>query len=284
MRIEVLDLDHGTMLGGLEPTPGAHAVAVARDLGRGFVSCGRESSVMVFSLDSLKEIARVPVQGRNPDAILYEPASKRVLTFNGGTANVTVLDAATGQVLGLVDLGGKPELPVADGNGRVFVNIEDKSEVLEFDPAAMKVLRRWSIAPGEEPSGLAIDRGHRRLFSVCGNHLMVISDADKGTVVGTAPIGGGVDGVVFDTKRALAISSNGEGTVTVVHEDSPSRFSVVETDSTERGARTIALDEKTGAVFLPTASFGETPAPTPERPRPRPAIVPGTFRILVLRP
>jgi DNA-binding beta-propeller fold protein YncE len=156
--------------------------------------------------------------------------------------------------------------------------------VLELDPVAMKVLRRWSIAPGEEPTGLAIDRAHRRLFSVCGNHIMVISDADKGAVVGTAPIGGGVDGVVFDAKRALAVSSNGEGTVTVIHEDSPSRFSVVETDSTERGARTIALDEKTGAVFLSTASFGETPAPTPERPRPRPAIVPGSFRVLVLRP
>jgi DNA-binding beta-propeller fold protein YncE len=283
-RVEVRDLDRGDSIGVIEPTPGVHGIAIASDLGRGFVSCGRDSSVLVFDLASLRTLERVPVPARNPDAILYEPTTKRVFTFNGGSASATAFDAASATLVGSIDVGGKPEFAVADGKGKVFVNIEDKSEVLELDPKALRVVRRWSIAPGEEPSGLAIDRARRRLFSVCGNRTMVVSDADHGKVLISLPIGAGVDGAAFDSRRGLAISSNGEGSITVVKDESRDKFVVAETDSTQRGARTIAIDDSTGAVYLPTADFGPAPSPTPDRPRPRPSIVPGTFRILILKP
>jgi DNA-binding beta-propeller fold protein YncE len=282
--VDVLDLDRGTTLGRIDSTAGVHGIAVAHALHRGFITCGRDSSLLIFDLDHLRPLGRVPVPGRNPDAVLYEPSSRRVLTFNGGTANVTVVDATTGAIVGTVAVGGKPEFAVDDGRGKVFVNIEDTSELLELDPATLKVGRRWSVAPGEQPTGLAIDLKHRRLFSVCGNRTMVVSDADQGKVVATLPIGAGVDGVIFDPRRGLAISSNGEGTITVVRELTPSKFTVVETDSTEPGARTIALDEGTGAIYLPTAELGPPPAPTPDRPHPRPTILPGTFHVLMLRP
>jgi len=280
--VDVLDLDQGKPLGRIEPTLGVHGVALAPELNRGFVSCGRDSSVLVFDLKTLATVQRIALPARNPDAILYEPSTRRVFTFNGGSANTTAIDAATDSVLGSVSLGGKPEFAVSDGRGRVFVNIEDTSELVELDPRGLAVLRRWPLAPGEEPSGLAMDREHRRLFSVCGNGTMVVSDADSGRVIANLPIGKGTDGAAFDPSRGLAFSSNGEGTVSVVREESPARFSVVETDSTERGARTIALDEKTGRVFSVTASFGPPPEPTAEHPRPRPTILPGTFRVLVL--
>ena len=283
-RVEVLDLDRGDSIGVIAPTPGVHGIAVAPELGRGFISCGRDSSVLIFDLTTLRTLQRVALPARNPDAILYEPLSKRVLTFNGGSANTTILDGTTGAIAGSLDLGGKPEFAVSDGKGRVFVNIEDRSEVVELDPRGPRVVRRWSIAPGEEPSGLAIDRVHRRLFSVCGNQQMVVSDADSGKVIAIIPIGNGVDGVAFDAKRNLAISSNGQGTITVVREDSAQKFVVAETDTTQRGARTIALDERTGTLFLTTADYGPAPPPTPDRPRTRPTIVSGTFRVLLLKP
>lgn len=279
--VDVIDLDQGTVKGRIQPTLGAHAVAVAPEFHRGFVSCGRDSSVFVFDLATLDSVRRVPVTGRNPDLILYEPVTKRVLSFNGGSDNCTALDAATGDVVGTLALGGRPEFAVADGRGRIFVNLEDRSEIAELDPRAMTVLRRWPLAPGREPSGLAMDRARRRLFSACGNDTMVVSDADAGRVIAAVRIGHGTDGVAFDPVRRLAISSNGEGTMTVVREESPSRFTVASTDSTERGARTIALDEKTGRAFTVTASFGPPPEPTPDRPHPRPTILPGTFHVLV---
>jgi DNA-binding beta-propeller fold protein YncE len=283
-RVEVLDLRSRQKIGVIEPTPGVHGIALAPDLGRGFVSCGRDSSMVVFELATLHTLQRVALPARNPDAILYEPKTHRVFTFNGGSANATAIDAATTALLGTIDLGGKPEFAVADGAGKVFVNIEDKSQVVELDPKELVVRKRWSIAPGEEPSGLAMDRVHHRLFSVCDNRTMVISDADKGKVVGTLPIGGGVDGVVFDKRRELAISSNGEGTLTVVRAASRAAYAVAETDSTQRGARTVALDDSTGTLYLPTADFGPPPPPTPDRPHPRPSIVPDTFRLLIYRP
>ena len=280
--VDVIDLDHGTSRGRIEPAQGVHAVALAPELHRGFVSCGRESAVLVFDLATLDTLRRVPLpSGRNPDLMLYEPTTRRVFSFNGGTDNSTALDAATGDVVGDVALGGKPEFAVADGCGKIFVNLEDKSEMVEFDPKSLVVLRRWSLAPGDGPTGLAMDRAHRRLFSACGNETLVVSDADAGRVIAAVPIGRGTDGVVFDPARQLAISSNGEGTLTVIREASSSRFTVVSTDSTERGARTIALDERTGRVFTVTASFGPPPEPTPERPRPRPPVLPGTFHVLV---
>jgi DNA-binding beta-propeller fold protein YncE len=283
-RVEVVDLDRGTVVGSIAPTPGVHGIALAPELGRGYVSCGRDSSVVVFNTKTLAVVGRVALPARNPDAILYEPASRRVLVFNGGSANACVLDAARNRLLDTLALGGKPEFAVADGRGRVYVNIETTSELVELDPAKPAVLRRWSLAPGEEPSGLAMDRAHRRLFSACGNRTLVVSDADGGRVVATAAIGQGVDGVVFDPRRAVAVTSNGEGTVTVVHEDSPAIFRVAETDSTSRGARTLTFDGRTGRIFTVSAQFGPPPPATPERPRPRPTILPDTFEVIVLEP
>ncbi|HMF56362.1 MAG TPA: hypothetical protein VK619_08455, partial [Pyrinomonadaceae bacterium] len=193
------------------------------------------------------------------------------------------IDARTGTVAGTIALDGRPEFAVSDERGHVYVNLEDKSMVAELDPRGLKVEARWPLAPGEEPSGLAIDRKHRRLFSVCSNNLMVVLNADDGHIIKTLPIGSGVDASAFDPETQLAFSSNGgDGTLTVIHEDSADNFSVLENVPTQRGARTMALDSKTHRVFLVTAEFGPPPAATPERPHPRPSIVPGTFTLLVV--
>jgi DNA-binding beta-propeller fold protein YncE len=202
--------------------------------------------------------------------------------MNGRSGDATAIDAAAGKAVGRIELGGKPEFAVVDGAGKLFVNLEDKSEVLVLDPKDLKVTTRWPLAPGEEPSGLAIDVKNRRLFSACGNKMMVILDADTGKVLATPAIGEHVDGAAFDPATGLAFSSNGDGTLTVVHEENPSTFTVAQNVVTQRGARTIALDPKTHNVFLPTAEFGPTSAPTKDSPRPRPSIVPGTFRVLVV--
>jgi DNA-binding beta-propeller fold protein YncE len=281
-HVAVIDLDRDSVVGDIANTAGVHGIALAPDLGRGFTSNGRDSTVTIFDLTSLATLSTVTVTGRNPDAIAYDPASRRVFTFNGGGANATALDARAGTVLGTIALGGKPEFAVSDGRGRMYVNIEDKSEVVSFDTRTLAVQAHWPLAPCEDPTGLAIDRVHRRLFSVCGNRLMAILDADAGRVLATLPIGGGVDGAAFDSTAQLAFSSNGEGTLTVVREDSPTSFRVVETDSTQRGARTIALDAITHRLYLTTAQFGPAPVPTAERPRPRPSMVPGSVVVLVL--
>ena len=281
-RVQVIDLATGKLLGEIADTPGVHGVALAPDLGRGFTSNGRDSTVTVFDLKSLAAVARVHLAARNPDAILYEPTTRRVFTFNGGSQNATAIDAVADTVVGNVFLGGRPEFGVADGKGRVFVNLEDSSAVVGFDARTLAVGPRWPLAPGEEPTGLAIDREHRRLFSVCHNQTMIVLDADSGRQVATLPIGAGTDGAAFDPATGFAFSSNGSGTVTVVHEDAADRFSVVDSVTTQPGARTIAMDPKTHQLYLATASFGEAPAATPENPRPRRPMVPGSFAILVL--
>jgi DNA-binding beta-propeller fold protein YncE len=279
-RVEVLDVDSLSELGEIPGTQGVHGICVAPQTGRGFTSNGRTSTVTIFDLKTLKIIKEVPVSGKNPDCILYDPWSQRVFTFNGRSSDVSALDPATGEVVGTKDLGGKPEFAVTDLAGHVYVNIEDKSEIVCFNPATLEILSRWSIAPGEEPSGLALDVVHHRLFSVCRNELMVVSDALKGRVVATVPIGRGTDGCAFDADRQLAFSSNGEGTLTVVHEDSPDGYTVVETVPTQRGARTVSIDGKSHALFLSTAEFGEAPKPTTDNPRPRAPILPDTFCVL----
>jgi DNA-binding beta-propeller fold protein YncE len=281
-RVMVVDLARDSVVGLIDSTLGVHGIAVAPELGRGFISDGRDSTVTIFDLRTLARVGRVNVGARNPDAILYEPSTRRVFTFNGGSANSTVLDAATGAVVGTIPLGGKPEFAVHDGAGAVFVNIEDSSQVVALDPRTMQVTARWSVAPCEEPSGLAMDRAARRLFSVCGNRLMAVSDADGHRVLRTLPIGAGVDGAAFDQARGLAFSSNGEGTMTVVREVSRDSFVVAQTVPTQRGARTIALDARTHRLFLPTAEFGPAPAATADNPRPRPSLVPGSFTVLVV--
>ena len=280
-HVMVVDAEKGTVLGDIPGTEGVHGIALVPELGKGYTSNGRAGTVTVFDLKTLKTLGTVKV-GQNPDAITYDDASKRVFTFNGASHDATAIDVKTDTVAGTLALGGKPEFAVADGRGNVFVNIEDKSAVVEFDSRRLAVEADWPLAPAEEPSGLAFDRRNRRLFSVGSNKLMAVLNADTGKVVTTLPIGGGVDAAAFDPETGLVFSSNGAGTLTVVHEDSPDRYTVVENVPTRRGARTMALDPKTHRVYLVTAEFGPPPAPTPERPRPRPSILPGTFTLLVL--
>jgi DNA-binding beta-propeller fold protein YncE len=280
-HVVVVDADTKSAIGDIPDTPGVHGIAIASDLGRGFISNGRGATATIFDLKTLGKIGEVKT-GENPDAILYDRASGRVFTFNGRSGDATVFDAAHGTVAGTIPLGGKPEFAVADGKGRIYVNIEDKSEIVALDAKALQVKSRWPLKPCEEPSGLAFDSEHGRLFTVCRNRLMAIVDATTGRIVTTLPIGGGVDGAAYDPATGLVFASNGEGTLTVVHEDSPDSFRVVENVPTQEGARTLALDPKTHRVFLSTAQLGPRPAPTAEVPRPRPSIVPGSFVVLVV--
>jgi YVTN family beta-propeller protein len=279
-KVVVIDTDKDVVIGEISNTNGVHGIAVAGDIGRGFISDGRDNTVTVFDLKTLKTLDTVKV-GKNPDAIIYDPASKRIFTFNGGSSDTTAIDAMTGKVAGTIALGGKPEFAASDGKGSVFVNIEDTSEVVAFDPNKLSVRTRWPIAPGEEASGMAIDRKNHRLFIVCSNKKMIVLNAETGKVVSDLPTGNGTDAAAFDPDTKMAFSSNGEGTLTVIHEDSKDKFSVVENITTQRGARTMTLDPKTHKIYLSTAQFGPAPAPTAERPRPRPGIVPNSFVILV---
>jgi DNA-binding beta-propeller fold protein YncE len=277
----VIDLGRDSVVGDIPNTAGIHGVVLAPELNRGFTSNGRDSSVTIFNYKTLAPIGVVKIPGRNPDAILYDPATKRVFTFNGGSSNATAIDATNGTVVGTVALGGAPETAVSDG-GKVYANIEDKSEIVVFDPKTLAVLARWPLAPCEEPSGLAIDRVHQRLFAGCGNKTMAVVDMRTGKVVATPAVGSGVDAAGFDPGTQLAFTSNGEGTITVVHEDTPDKYTVAETVPTQRGARTMAVNPKTHRLYTVTAEFGPAPAPTPDRPRPRPPMIPGTFVVLEL--
>ena len=280
-HVVVVDADTKAAVGDIPDTPGVHGIAIAGDLGRGFISNGRAATATIFDLKTLGKIGEVKT-GENPDAILYDRASGRVFTFNGRSGDATAFDAAHGTVAGTIPLGGKPEFAVADGKGRVYVNIEDKSEIVALDAKTLQVKSRWPLKPCEEPSGLAFDSEHGRLFTVCSNRLMAVVDVSTGRVVTTLPIGSGVDAAAYDPATGLVFASNGEGTLTVIHEDSPDSFRVVENVPTQAGARTLALDPKTHRVFLSTAQFGPRPAPTAEVPRPRPSLVPGSFVVLVV--
>jgi hypothetical protein len=280
-HVVVVDSESLKPVGEIPDTPGVHGVAIARDLGRGFTSNGREGTATIFDLATLKAVGSAKT-GTNPDAILYDAFTHRVFTLNGRSADATAIDAKTGTAVGTIPLGGKPEFAVTDGAGRIFVNIEDKSEIVAIDARELKVTARWPLAPCEEPSGLAFDVAHHRLFSVCSNKVMAVSDADKGSVVTTVPIGEHPDAAAFDPERQLVFSSNGDGTLSVVHEASADKYDVVQTLATMRGARTEALDPETHRLFLVTAEFGAAPSPTPEQPRPRPAMVPDSFTLLVV--
>ncbi len=280
-HVMVIDADSGKPVGDIPDTPGVHGIALAPELGRGFVRNGREGTVTIFDIETLKLITKVKV-GENPDAILYDPATKRVFTFNGKSQDSTAIDAAKGTVLGPIKLEGKPEFAVSDGKGEIFVNIEDKSQLDAIDPNKLEVKSRWSLAPCQEPSGLAMDRKNRRLFSGCDNKMMAVVDADSGKVIATPAIGDGVDATAFDEGTGLAFASCGEGVLTVVREESASKFSVAENVKTQEGARTLALDDKTHQVLVVTAKFGPPPAPTPENPHPRHSILPDSFVVLVV--
>jgi DNA-binding beta-propeller fold protein YncE len=277
----VIDLGTNSVIGDIPNTLGIHGVALAPDLNRGFTSNGRDSSVTIFDYKTLAPITVLKIPARNPDAIFYDPATKRVFTFNGGSSNATAIDAANGTVVGNVDLVGKPEGAVFE-NGRAYVNLEDKSQIAVFDPKTLAVLARWPLAPCEEPTGLAIDRVHQRLFAGCGNKTMAVVDIQTGKVVASVPVGDGVDAAGFDPATQLAFTSNGEGSITVVHEDTPDKYTVVETVPTQRGARTMAVNPKTHRLYTVSADFGPVPAPTTDRPRPRAPMIPGTFVVLEL--
>jgi DNA-binding beta-propeller fold protein YncE len=281
-HVMVVDLRGDSLAGDIPATPGVHGVALAPELGKGFTSNGRDSSVTVFDLRTLAQTGALKVTGRNPDAILYDPSTRRVFTFNGGSANATAIDAARGTVAGTVALAGKPEAAVLDGAGHVWVNIEDRGEVEEFDARTLRSLGHWALAGCEEPTGLAIDRAHGRLFSVCGNGKMVVTNMATHRVVATLPIGQGADGAAFDPSTGMAFSSNGDGTMTVVRRDGPDRYRVAQTLPTQRGARTIALDPATHRVYTVTAELGAAPPATADNPRPRRPVVPGTFVLLTI--
>jgi DNA-binding beta-propeller fold protein YncE len=281
-HVIVLDLDSGKQVGDIGDTPGVHGIALAPELGRGFVSNGREGTVSIFDLKTLATTSKVRV-GENPDAILYDPATRRVFTFNGRSQDSTALDAATGNVLGTIKLDGKPEFAASDGKGEIFVNIEDKSELVAIDPRKLEVKSKWPLAPCEEPTGLAVDRKHRLLFVGCDNKMMAVVNADTGKVMATPAIGEGVDATAFDDEASLAFASCGaQGVLTVVREESPDKFTVAENVPTQPGARTMALDTKTHNVYVVTAKFGPPPPATADNPHPRRAILPDTFVVLVI--
>ena len=282
-HVQVINLDNGTLAGDILNTPGVHGIAVAPSLNRGFTSNGRDSSVTIFDLRTLAMIGNVKVTGANPDAIVLDPVSNRVFTMNGRSASATAIDAAMGTVEGTVILNGRPEFAVADGRGRIYVNIEDSSAVVAFNARTLQVEARWSLAPCEEPSGLAIDRQHRRLFSVCGNGMMAISNADTGRLITTVPIGRGVDGAGFDpgSQNAFA-SAGGDGVLSIVHEDSPDHYTLLGNAPTQRGARTMTVDERAHHIYLSTAEFGPAPAPVAGQRPQRPPMIPGSFVVLVV--
>lgn len=260
-----------------------HGVATADDLNRGFISDGGDNVVVVFDLKTNQIIQRVKA-GTNPDAIVFEPTTQRVFAFNGRSGDATAINAKDGSIAGSVDLGGKPEFAAVDGKGFIYDNLEDKSELVKIDAKTVKIVARWPLKPCEGPSGLAIDTVAHRLFSVCDEKTMAVSDYDSGKVVATVPIGEGPDAAAFDPDKKLAFSSNGAGTLTIVKQDGPDKYSVAQTLTTEKSARTMALDPKTHKIYLPAAQFGPPPAATPDDPRPRPSIVPGTFHLIVVSP
>jgi hypothetical protein len=283
-RVMVVDPAKGSVIAEIPGTTGVHGIALAQELGKGFTSNGGENTVTVFDLKTLKETAKIklPDDAKNPDAILYDAASQRVFTFNGRSKNATVIDAAKGTVVSNISLDGKPEFAAADGKGMVYVNIEDKGELTSIDAKKAAVVSTWPLTGCEEPSGLAIDAKSRITFSGCGNKVMAVTNIDTGKVVATVPIGEGVDANGFDPETALAFSSNGEGTLTVVHEDSAAKFTVLQNAATQRRARTMALDTNNHDVYLVTAEFEDVPPPAPGQPRQRPAMKPGTFTLLVM--
>lgn len=277
-HVVVVNVDSGKVVGDIGGMQGIHGVVLAPEFNRGFVTDGRAAKVWIFNLKTLRVIGSAPADP-DADGVVYDPASKRVFTMNGDSKTSTVIDAKSGKVVGKIDLGGGPEFPVADGQGHVYANIETTSEVIEIDSNTMKITNRWPLAPGESPSGLSMDSTNHILFSGCHNKMMAIVDANSGKVIATPAIGQGVDATRFDPGTGYAFSSNGDGTLTVIHEDSPTQFSVVDNVKTERGARTMALDPATHEVFLVTAKFQPLPPNPP--PHTRPKMVPGSFHILV---
>ncbi len=281
-HVMVVDPLQGKVVGDIPGTPGVHGIAVAPDLGKGFTSNGKDGSVTVFDLSTLATIATIQTPGKNPDGIAYDPATKRVFTFNGGSNDATAIDAKSNAVVATIPLGGRPEFPAVDGRGMVYDNIESTSEIVAIDAATATIVSRFPLGSCQHPSGLSMDTVHRRLFAACSGQMGVV-DADSGKVVATVPTGSGTDATRYDETTGLAFASNGrDATLTVVHEDGPNHFSVLQNAATAPGARTMALDPQSGNVYLVTAKLVENPNATSYRDRYH--AVPGTFELLEMQP
>ncbi len=278
-HVMVFDTETNKVITDIPDTPGVHGIAIAPELNKGFISNGKANTASIFDLKTLKVTGQVKT-GENPDAILYDPFSKRVFTFNGKSKDTTAFDAVSDKVLATIPLGGKPEFATTDNNGKVFVNNEDAGEVIEIDSKKLTVTKRHSLKPCEEPTGMAIDIEHHRVFSGCHNKVMAVLDYESGKVIANIPIGENVDANAFDAETGLIFSSNGDGTLTVVHE-SAGKFEVA-TVTTQRSSRTMALDSKTHKIYLPAADFAPAPAPPAEIPKPRPTMIKDSFSILVI--
>jgi YVTN family beta-propeller protein len=278
-EVNILDEISGDSIGIIPNTEGVHGIAFASPFEKGYTSNGRSNTVSVFNLKTNEVLKQIDV-GRNPDAIIYDPFSKKIFVCNGRSNDASVIDPSSDKVVASINLNGKPEAAVPDNKGNVYVNIEDKSEIVKINMKNYKIDNRWKIGKGEAPSGLAIDKKNGILFSGCDNKLMIVLNIHDGKVLAELPIGEGCDGVVFDNKYMDAFSSNREGTLTMVHEDSPDKFHVVANIPTKSGARTSTIDEKTHNIFLSTADFEPAPAPTADNPHPRPKVVPNSFVVL----
>ena len=277
-QVNILDNITGDSVGVIPNTEGVHGIAFAQEFKKGFTSNGRSNTVTVFDINSNKIITRIKT-GENPDAIMYDPFSKKVFVCDGHSKTLTIIDPYKNEVIRTVELGGKPETAVSNEAGKIYINIEDKNEIVVVDATNYRVEQRWNIGNGEEPSGLAIDTKTKRLFAGCSNKLMIVLNAENGKVIKELPIGDGCDGVAFDLVTKYAFSSNGDGTLTVIRERSAEDIVVVDNVPTKRGARTLAVDAKTHKVYLPTADFEPV---NPTEPKQRPNMVPGSFEILVV--
>jgi YVTN family beta-propeller protein len=283
-KVVVVDLNKNAVTGEIADTPGVHGFVAVPELKRGFSSNGKENKSSVVDLTTLKTISKIDT-GESPDALVYDSKHGEVYVFNHRGNSVTVIDAKQAKSVATIPLGGGPEFAAVDSTAdRVYCNIEDKSEVVSIDTAKHEVVARWPLAPGEEPSGIALDAAHHRLFSTCHNKMMTMLDTQSGKIVGTAPIGSGVDGGAFDDAMQLVFASCGEGVTMIAKEESPDKLSVVQTLKTERSARTMALDPKTHRIYLPTAQFQPPPSPAPGQTPARPTIVPNTLKLLVYGP
>ena len=280
--VNVVDLKTDKTIATISDTKGVHGIAIANDLNKAFITDGKDNAVTIVNLKTFELIEKVTIEGQKPDAVLYDQFSHKVLTFNAKSNDATVIDAVTNKVVKTIPLGGKPEFSVTNTKGLIYVNIEDKNQIKTIDAKTLEVTATWSIAPGDEPSGLAIDLKTNRLFAVCGNNLMIVVDATNGNIIKTLPIDADCDGVAFDAKRKLAFTSNGIGTITVVKEENSNTFSVQETVKTQKGARTITLNKKTHQLYLSTADFGAKPEATTVNPKPRASLIPNSFVVLVV--
>lgn len=282
-RVEVLDADTGKKVGEVGPLTRAHGVAISSATGHGFATSGIDDQITMFDLKTLATLKQFKSTGSNPDAIEYDAESKRIYVANHGSGDVTVIDPASGDVVGTVKFGGGTLEGLAfDGRGQGFVNAEDKSAVFVFDLKTLQPKAQWSAAPGEGGTGLAIDTVHHRLFSACANNKVVVLDSDTGKVVATPVIGDDPDGLVYEAATGRIFVSNVDGTLTVIQEDSADKYSVLQNVTTQRGCRTIALDDKTGRVVTCAPKYGPAPAPVKGGPRPRPPVLPGTFEAILV--